>query len=303
MGEMQELKGCEESRMIRRPISRRSILAPTMLPLWPDVVDGLTDIRVPLLEAVGFRLGQKGTHTSRTMMLDELTTLLATVPAFSARDAYVAAIIDDNVLGKSTAATRKLTAQRLSELYSLETSVPLFRMFRLFWDRDRFGKPLLALLMTLARDPLLRATAGSVLQMVPGEELARQSLTDAIGAAAGDRLGEGTLDKVVRNAASSWTQSGHLEGRSRKFRLRVSASPVSLAFGLFLGYALGMRGEGLLRSMWIRVLDVSADEAVELAIDAKRLSLLDMKRGGGVTEISFSRLLTDVERGLIHGAS
>jgi hypothetical protein len=62
-----------------------------------------------------------------------------------------------------------------------------------------------------------------------------------------------------------------------------------------------MRGEGLLRSMWVRILDVSADEAIGLAVDAKRLSFLDMSRGGGVTEISFARLLTDDEKRLIHG--
>ena len=43
-------------------------------------------------------------------------------------------------------------------------------------------------------------------------ELARQQITDALSRAVGDRLSDSTLDKVVRNAASSWTQAG---GRTR----------------------------------------------------------------------------------------
>ena len=63
----------------------------------------------------GFRSGDKGTHTSRTIMLDELSTLLESLPAEAGRADYLAAIIEDNALGKQTAATRKLTAQRLRD--------------------------------------------------------------------------------------------------------------------------------------------------------------------------------------------
>ncbi len=212
-------------------------------------------------------------------------------------------IIDENVLGKSTQATRKLTAQRLGELYSFDVGVPLFRVFRLYWDRDRRGHRLLALLLALARDPLLRATASGVLEMVPDEAFDRRSMTDAVRSVVGDRLNDNTIDKVVRNAASTWTQSGHLVGRVSKHRRRVNPTPASTAFALFLGYSLGMRGEGLLRSMWIRVLDLSVDEALKMAGDAKRLGLLNMSLGGGVIEISFTRLLTDAEKGVMHGTN
>jgi hypothetical protein len=139
--------------------------------------------------------------------------------------------------------------------------------------------------------------------MTPGDELGRQSMTDAIRAAVDDRLNESTLDKVVRNAASSWTQSGHLDGRSRKFRKRVSATPAALSYALFLGYSLGMRGDSLLHSTWVRTLDLGEEEAGTLAFDAKRLGFLDMSRGGGITEISFARLLTEREKELLHGAN
>ena len=178
----------------------------------------------------GFRSGEKGTHTSRTIMLDELSILLESLGADAGRADYLAAIIEHNALGKQTAATRKLTAQRLSELYLLDPSAPLFRVLRRFWQDDTAGRPLLALLCSLARDPLLRATAEPVLAMRSGEELSRQKITDAISSAVGDRLNDATLDKVVRNVSSSWSTARP----GGEFRAGSSAIPLSTRSALRL---------------------------------------------------------------------
>jgi hypothetical protein len=263
-----------------------------------------TDWLVPATQAeekrlrdAGFRWGQRGTHTSRTIMLDELQTLLAhRRPAASAGD-YASAIIENNCLGKRTVATRKLSFQRLSELYALDPQVPLFRIMRHFWYSERSRQTMLALFLALARDPLLRATAAPILRMRPGEELARQALIDALSRAVGSRLNVSTLDKVVRNTASSWTQSGHLKGRSRKIRQRVTPTAVSTAYALLLGYLSGTRGPALFRTSWTQVLDAEPDELMNLAIDARRLGLLDMNQSGGVVEVTVSRLLSpDIRR-------
>ena len=66
----------------------------------------------------GFRAGERGTHTSRTMMLEELSHLLEAVPGDVAREQYADAVMEQNCLGKRTAATRKLSLQRLTELYA-----------------------------------------------------------------------------------------------------------------------------------------------------------------------------------------
>src|SRR5262245_32747951 len=65
-------------------------------------------------EQFGFRSGLKGTHTSRTIMLAELTALLDARDERTTKEGYRKAILDENVLGKRTAATRGLMAQRLS---------------------------------------------------------------------------------------------------------------------------------------------------------------------------------------------
>ncbi len=246
-------------------------------------------------ERLGFRVGDKGTQTSRTIMLTELSSLLESCAPDCSRDAYVTAALEDNVLGKQTAATRKLTLQRLSELYALRDSEPLFRVLRHLWFRDSEGRPLMALLCALARDPLLRATARPILEMRAGEELSRQAMTDAVRDHVGGRLNDSTSDKVVRNASSSWSQGGHLEGRVRKFRRLVRPSPAALTYALILGYLQGRRGAQLFDSEWTRILDAGQSDLRSLAMEAKRLGYLDLKVAADVIEVTFPNLLTNRE--------
>lgn len=252
-------------------------------------------------EKVGFRFGDKGAHTSRTIMLEELSALLREANPSATRAEYRSLIIENNCLGKRTAATRKLSDQRLSELYGLDAGIILFRLMRRFWQLEDNGHPLLALLLALSRDPLLRMTAQPIIRMRPGEELGRQALTDVLNRGTGSRFNEAVLDKVVRNAAASWTQSGHLTGRSRKSRLAVRPTPLVVAYALTIGHILGARGNALLETIWAKVLDTSTDNLIFLAMDAKRAGYLDLKSGGGVVDISPVQLFTDEERRLLYG--
>lgn len=155
-------------------------------------------------------------------MLSELSAALDMTPSTASRNDYAAAIIDGNCdgncLGKPTAATRRLTNQRLGELYALDPEVPLFRVLRRLWEGDEAGRPLLALQCALACDLLLAATAAPITELPPGDEFQCDAVRIALRKAAGGRLNEATLEKVIRRAAVSWTQSGHLEGRAFKRR-------------------------------------------------------------------------------------
>ena len=253
----------------------------TLFPVGVNVVEA---------EQYGFRLGERGTHSTRTMMLDELRQTLATVPASGLRSDYGQAIIEENCLGKPTAATRRQTNQRLGELYCFDLSVPLFRALRRLWDRDTDGHPLLATLCALARDPLFAATVSAVVQLEPGAEFLREPMRAGIRALAGERLNDSTVDKVARNTASSWTQSGHLAGRTLKTRRRVQATPASVALALYLAYRIGFRGLDLFSSGWVSILDCSPTAARHLALEAKRLGLLDIRMAGDIVEINFNRL-------------
>lgn len=224
------------------------------------------------------------------MMLAELTVVLAAVPGEATRGDYAEAIISGNCLAKTTSATRRLTNQRLGELYALDPSCAVFRVLRRVWSRDEPGRPLLALLAALARDPLLRVTAQPVVLLPTGGELPRSSIKAALRDVVGERFNDAVLDKVVRNAASSWAQAGHLQGRTFKARRRVQATPGAVAFALYLGHLAGFRSEELLTSGWSATLDCSPTSARSLALEAKRLGLIDLRGVGGVFEVGFERL-------------
>ena len=239
---------------------------------------------------VGFRFGAKGTHTSRTMMLGEFSAVLLEAPEGASREDYAAAIVERNCLGKPTTATRRLTNQRLGELYGLDPRVPLFRVLRRLWSIDVPGRPLLALQCAVARDPLLAATVAPVLSLTPGSDLQRDTLRTALRNAVDDRLSDATFEKVIRNVASSWEQAGHLVGRTFKKRAAVRATPGSVAFALYLGHAVGFRGAALFATGWIALLDCPPARARELAIEAKRIGLIDLRIAGDVVDLVLDRL-------------
>jgi hypothetical protein len=248
----------------------------------------------PALQA-GFRFGAKGTHTSRTIMLAELRALFQATSPDADRADYAAAIIEENCLAKHTVATRRSTCQRLTELYGLEPSVPIFRVLRKLWDRDDRARPLLAMQCAIARDPLLAATAQPILSLPIGSEFLREPVKAVLLDLTGERLNEAILNKVIRNAASSWTQSGHLEGRALKKRRQVHPTAANVAYSLFLARCAGFRGAELFSCAWMLLLDCSPSLARELAFEAKRLGLIDLRIAADVIELNLNRLSSGIQ--------
>ena len=239
----------------------------------------------------GLKAHAKGTHSSRTIMLQDLAAVLSATRDDARRPEYIAAITESNCLGKPTGSTRRLSAQRLSELYILDPSLPLYRVFRRLWDQDVAGRPLLAIVLAVARDPLLAATAEPVLSLPVGAEYQREASRQALRRVAGERFNSSILDKVLRNTASSWTQSGHLQGRTFKKRCAVKATVGSAVLALYLGYLTGFRGSDLFASGWFRLLDCTPSRARELALEAKRLGLIDLRIAGDVVDLKLDRLV------------
>jgi hypothetical protein len=223
-------------------------------------------------------------------MFDEVSALLQATQAGAGRTDYAHAIVELNCLAKPTAASRRLTNQRLGELYALDPAVPVFRVLRRLWDLDSSGRRLLAIQCALARDPLLAATAPVIIGLAPGTDFSREPMAAALRETVGGRMNEDVLNKVVRNAASSWTQSGHLSGRTFKKRRRAEATPASVAYGLYLAHAAGFRGADLFTSAWVALLDCSPPAGRHLALEAKRIGLIDLRMAGEVIELNLDRL-------------
>jgi hypothetical protein len=244
----------------------------------------------PGLTEAGFRFGSVGTHSSRTLMLSELTAILARAKGDADRAEYKRLVVEENCLGKPTASTRRLSFQRLTELYALDPRITLFRLLRRLWAMDAGSQPQLAILVALARDPLLRFSAPAILGLKEGEEFARAAAEAALKTGTEGRLNDSILAKVVRNCASSWTQAGHLQGRTFKHRQQISPHYVSVTMALAVGFAAGFRGESLFGSLWMRVLDIDPARARNLALEAKRAGLLDLRFSDKIVDLHLERL-------------
>ncbi len=218
-------------------------------------------------------------------MLADLRELLRAAAADADRAGYARAVVEDNVLGKKTFANRRESLRRLRELYALDPRVPLFRVFLRLWTEASAGRPLLALLAALVRDPLLRATAASVVRLDPDAGFQRSVLIEPLREAAAGRLNEATIDKAARYAASSWTQAGLLEGRVRKLRRRPDPSPETAAFALWLAAREGWPVRRMLESPWCRLLDLPRSGLLQLTLQANRLGYIHARAAGDLLMI------------------
>jgi len=249
------------------------------------------------LDLFGFNMKMGGgVHTSRTIMLLELETLLSRIAdSSSLKTVYQDAIINDNCLSKRTENTRKLTFQHLVELYGLDPHITLFRALLFFWGRDVEARPLLALLCAYSRDPLLRAATPFVLAWKEEEIIAREALELYLEGLFPGRFSPATLKSTAQNLNSTWTKSGHLTGKTSKSRTPVIPTPGALCYALFLGYLSGTRGQALLTSEYVRILNCPVSLALTLAEEASRKGWIVWKRVDDVMEVHFPNLLNEQE--------
>jgi len=253
--------------------------------------------RLDTMERLGFKQSKAGAHLARTMMLDELTSLLAYVDRLEATRAdYEKAIKEDNCLGKPSAKARALTARHLVDLYALDPSVALFRNLLFFWKRDPEGRKLLALLCAYARDPILRLSAPIIQNSSPGQAISTQDMADLIEKTFPGRFSPAMLKSAAQNLNGTWTSSGHLIGKRNKFRSKASPTAGAVAYALLLGYLTGAGGLGLFGTEYASLLDCGRDKAIDLAEEAARRGWITFKRVGDVIELGFRNLTTDTER-------
>jgi len=250
--------------------------------------------------SLGFKNGVSSVHTSRTMMLEELSVLLGKVAASAAAPAYLAAIIEDNALGKPTQTTRQRTAKRLTELYALDPGCSIFRLLRHFWAADPASQPMLALLSASARDSLLREATPFILGIYQSQLVTPDQIAEHLNEKFPGRFQASTALATAQRLASSWAQAGYLQGKVNKKRKKPVVTPAVMAFALVLGYLCGLRGKLLLDSVWTRLLDRSPGELIELATEASKQGWLNFKAAGTVVEISFPGLLRPQEEKAAH---
>ena len=234
-------------------------------------------------------------HISRTMMLTEAITLFQAVPKRADLNTCRQAIVEDNLLLKRTVSNREKTFRFLRELYALDPDDTVYGALRTLWDGDPLARPILALLNAAYRDEVLRPSAAAILAARPGAVVTKQELAATIDVAYPKRFGEKSLDKVSRNVASTWTQSGHLTGRVAKKRAQVKPTVGAAAFALLLGWLEGQRGLSLFETLWAKVIGDNGADLDTLAFAASNRDWLRFKRLGDVVEIDFTAFLAGLE--------
>jgi hypothetical protein len=257
-------------------------------------VNGVSSISFPAtssaLEKFGLKFSAGGPHISRTMMLQELGAVLANLPHGSRATAYREAILQQNILGKATDTTRQKSLRHLRELYALDEAIHIFGLLRSLYAMDAGSLPLLAVQVAWARDPLLRVTTPPVIDASEGERVETASLAYGVEAAFPHQYSELNQNKIARNAASSWTQSGHLAGRAKKTRQRIKPTAVAVTMALLLGDIARYYGAAVFSNPWCRLLDLDPDRAKAMGFEAHRAGLLNLRAVGEVVDLSFPLL-------------
>ncbi|HIF9352767.1 TPA: hypothetical protein ACX6SN_001953 [Photobacterium damselae] len=239
---------------------------------------------------LGFKFGKNGAHSARSMMIEELKHLLLSRDKSAIKSDYEDDIINFNLLHKPTEKSRKLTFRHLVDLYSLDSQVILFNVFRKWWELDENAQAILALQLAVARDPLLRSSTEVILQLEPGERLARETMEAFLAKDDPERFSPASLKSFSQNINGTWTQAGFLIGKAKKYREIPKMSYVNVAYALFLGHCHGLSGQRLFDSFWCQMLDQDKEALYELAYKASLRGLIKYKHAGDVIEVLFPEI-------------
>jgi hypothetical protein len=206
--------------------------------------------------------------------------------------------MDENVLGKQTAGGREWAFRQLRRFYGLNPELLLFRALRDLWTLEIAGQPLLAILCALARDPVLRASTAVILASELGADVGARDFDAAIEEAFPGAYSDSTRRTTAQKVASSWQQSGHLHAQTatRKTRCRAECTPAPVTYALLLGHLQGVRGPALFDTLWAQLLDKPTSHLFDLAATASQYGMLELRRAGGVVDVTFHELLRSFDR-------
>jgi hypothetical protein len=252
------------------------------------------------VNSFGFSSASGGGHSARSMMFYEMRTLVQTMPIDVTKDDFTKAIVDENVLEKPTQGSREKSLRHLTELYGLDTSKALFRIFWTLGHADLDSLPQLCLVCAYTRDAQLRQSFELIRALRPGEALERASMEQHLESGFPGRFSPATKKSMAQNVNTTWTFGGLLAGKTRKTRQDPQPRPISAAYAMFAGYLKGLRGEQLLESAYAALVASNRSQQLTALSLASAKGLLSIKIAAGIVEFDFSCLLTPAEIGLLN---
>ncbi len=248
----------------------------------------------------GFSKTKVGGHTSRSMMLVEMSSLVRAMPVNITKEDIKKAVIEENILNKPTLVSRKKTFRHLTEIYGLDVSKPVFRVFWALAHSDFESLPALCLICAYARDPQLRFSFELIRKLKLGQVLSRTEMEQYLELGFPDRFSPAMKKSMAQNVNTTWTFGGHLMGRAKKVRQIPNPRPVSALYAMLVGYFSGLRGEHLLDSAYASLVAPSRSILQSSLSLAAAKGLFRLKQAGGIVEFDFSNLLTTKEMELLN---
>lgn len=237
-------------------------------------------------EAWGLHEDGGSVHLSRTLMFEDLSSVMNALTRNPAADVR-RLIVDENLLGKPTGSTRRISYLKLERLYGLSARPPLFRLFQNLWVPSG-SRPLLASLVAQARDPVFRDSWALIRRLPAGQALGASEVEAFLAASYGDRLAPATRRSASRSLRSSWTQCGYLVGHAEKVRVRPSPDAEVLTLALWLAGVLGAQDQRLFDSPWLERLELDAAGLEKLLRRASQKGYVSYRNAGGVVELGVS---------------
>ena len=244
--------------------------------------------------ALSLHSGRSGVHTSRTMMFKELSILLQRLPIDASRTAFQEAVINDNVLGKTTISSRKRTFEHLVSLYVLDPTAPIFRLLRHFWQLDATGRPLICLVAARARDNLLQLGTDFILPLKLGSVYNRAEFEIFISDSFPGRFSEKMRRSLAQNIAATFTQAGFLKGKVKKIRVEPHSSVGAVSLALAVTQMAGDLGRSPWDSPCFRILGLTRATGESLAREASRRGWIEYSQLGEAQALSFRHLAHDL---------
>jgi hypothetical protein len=226
-------------------------------------------------------------------MFAELRIAMDNTHDLMGKDELRKILVDENLLKKESYDGRKRTYSHLLGLYGLDANNKNYQGLLKYWDKDASDLNILAMLCALSRDEALRISANYILSLSNGEIVDRSGLKHIIDENFGEKYSEKVRQSMLRNVLSSWTQSGHLKGKSKRIRDKPIVTPNSFAYACYLAYLAGFRGNRVFHSPWVKVLCLSDNEFDIIIRDINRKGLMTLKRAGDIVEVSFPEELVD----------
>lgn len=227
----------------------------------------------------------------------ELEALLHAAPPMAASAQLRALVLDENVTGKRTAASRDKVWLQLRQNYLLDPTVPEYRAFldSVTTTSAPSDRGLLLFLMLARSDRLFRdVTLESVSPHLSraGTPIRADDVQVVLDRIVGAKRpwSEETRVTARQHILSALKDFGALHGGTRKKTARLYPGAYVTLFAARLAHLQGLSPRRTLESAWFRLLGVDAEGAWNLLHAAAGVGVLRCRRQADVIEIELPPL-------------